>query len=93
MPDRYKDFDTEVICRYGCHFDILPTLAYYCFSDSTEYLNIGHDLLHGSNEESYLSYNENQLLSDNPSENDALTKMMKARELLLKIFIMKKIHG
>lgn len=73
--------------RYGSHFDLLPTIAPLALKGGTSYLKIGENLLDATRPDSlYFSYNEKQLLSPNEANNDSLMKMMKARELMLKIY-------
>lgn len=96
LPGKYAIADSlkeTVASRYGCHFDILPSLARFAFDRGTEYLNLGHDLLDPESGDRYFSYNENRVLSPYEEQNDSLLKMMKARELLMKIYIQKRIHG
>ena len=92
LPERYQylyKFKEEVEDRFGSHYDILPTLATLCFKKGTHYMNIGQNLLDLSrNNNEFYSYNEQQLLlPDNTiHKSDSIIKMVKARELICKIY-------
>lgn len=90
LPKQYSFDETtkrKIEKRYGCHFDILPTIANIAFNKGTKYLNIGQNLFDINSKDSlFYSYNEKQMLSVNTANNDSLMKMMQARELLMKIY-------
>ena len=93
LPHPYYKLDQElkgrVEERYGSHYDILPTLAPLCFEKGTRYMDIGQNLLDSTkNKQDYYSYNEKQLLLPNDTEQDAdsIMEMIKARELICKIY-------
>lgn len=73
--------------RYGCHYDILPTIAGLAFEEGIEYLNIGNNLLDSlKSNDTYFSYNEKQTLSPNSRHNDSIKRMVEARQTLLKLY-------
>lgn len=73
--------------RYGCHYDILPTIAGLAFEEGIEYLNIGNDLLDSlKSNDTFFSYNEKQTLSPNSRHNDSIKRMVEARQTLLKLY-------
>lgn len=73
--------------RYGCHYDILPTIAPFAVENGVEYLNIGNNLLDTARcNSTYYSYNEKQTLSALPNGNDSITRMVEARLTLLKLY-------
>ena len=77
----------EISERYGSHYDILPTLAPLCLKENVEYLAIGNNLLDTLRaNDSYFSYNEKQTLSPVSHHNDSITRMVKARQTLLKLY-------
>ena len=93
LPQSYCKLDQEfkgrVEERYGSHYDILPTLAPLCFEKGTRYMDIGQNLLDSTkNNRDYYSYNEKQLLlpDDTGQDADSIMEMIKARELICKIY-------
>lgn len=90
LPQQYRpDSITikRIQQRYGSHFDLLPTLATTALKGGTRYLSIGSNLLDTELADSlYFSYNEKQTLSPEAANNDSITKMMLARELLMKLY-------
>ena len=93
LPRPYYKLNQElkerVAERYGSHYDILPTLAPLCFEKGTRYMDIGQNLLDSTkNNSEYYSYNEKQLLLPSGTEHevDSIMEMIKARELICKIY-------
>ena len=93
LPQPYYKLNQElkerVAERYGSHYDILPTLAPLCFEKGTRYMDIGQNLLDSTkNNREYYSYNEKQLLLPSGTEHevDSIMEMIKARELICKIY-------
>lgn len=82
---RSKDYPNNTN-KYGCHYDILPTIAPFAFKN-VEYVKIGENLLtpnitlHNS-----YSYNECQILAEEEYKNKA-ELMARARNLLLRLYI------
>lgn len=73
--------------KWGCHYDILPTLAPLTLKKGVSYLNIGQNLLSDSlNEMNTYSYNVESTLADKSCSFDAVKKA-KARECLLRLYI------
>lgn len=97
LPQTYRkvlDDEDRVTKRYGSHWDILPTLAPMCLSNKVSYLAIGQDLLDPTNsDDSYYSYNENQVLAADMSKQDSLMRMAKTRELLMKLYYQQQFRG
>ena len=95
LPEKYSLPDSIrgiVSDRYGCHLDILPTLAPFAFGKGTKYLNIGHNLLDSGTDDLFFSYHESGVLSPCVQRNDSLMRVMKTRELLMKIYVQSRIH-
>lgn len=90
LPPKYAltDGSKKIIEeRYGCHYDILPTIAPFAVENGVEYLNIGNNLLDTARcNSTYYSYNEKQTLSALPNGNDSITRMVEARLTLLKLY-------
>lgn len=90
LPSKYRMSDTAkrtVEERFGCHYDILPTIAAFALKDNAKYLNIGNNLLDTlADNERYFSYNELQTLSPANVDSDSIKRMVEARETLLKIY-------
>ena len=90
LPPEYRPAASEkqrIEERYGSHYDLLPTLAPLAFAAGTEYLCLGNNLLDTTQPDSiYFSYNEKQTLSPNSEKNDSISRMMQARETLMKIY-------
>lgn len=73
--------------KWGCHYDILPTLAPLTMKKGVKYLNVGQNLLSDSlNEKNTYSYNVESTLADEKCTFDAVKKA-KARECLLRLYI------
>lgn len=78
--------------KWGCHYDILTTLARFAFKPGTRYLNIGQDLLSDSlNSHNTISYNTESLLYDR--SNKYLERKAQARELLLRLYLQEFISS
>lgn len=90
LPPKYRmsdDAKRKIEERYGCHYDLLSTIAGYAVSDNVRYLDIGNNLLDTLRaNDSYFSYNEKQTLSPVSHHNDSITRMVKARQTLLKLY-------
>ncbi len=90
LPPQYRPSPGEeqrIEERYGSHYDLLATIAPLAFANGTEYLCLGNDLLDTTQPDSiYFSYNEKQTLSPDSKYNDSITRMMHAREALMKIY-------
>lgn len=82
---REKDYPYSTN-KYGCHYDIMPTLAQFAFK-GVEYLDLGSDLLSQNitMNNSY-GYNENRILASKGFEAKA-KRMADARQLLLRIYL------
>ena len=97
LPQAYrinKEKECDITQRYGSHFDILPTLAPMCLNEGTAYLAIGQNLLDTNRcSSSYYSYNERQLLAPDEGDQDSLMKIMKTRELLMKIYYQQRFRA
>lgn len=81
--------------KWGCHYDILPTLAPFAFAPSVKYLNIGQNLLSDSlNERNTYSYNVESTLADPCCDFDA-HRRANAREVLLRLYLQEvlKVNG
>lgn len=84
IDNRYKEMIEE---RFGCHYDILPTIAGIAFKQGTRYLNIGNNLLDTlKGNDVYYSYNEKQTLSPDTLHNDSISRQVEARQTLLKLY-------
>lgn len=71
--------------KYGCHYDIMPTIAPLAFK-GTEYFRLGKNLLDERiNIHNSYSYNEQQVLADKKFRKVA-EKENRARTLLLKLY-------
>ena len=90
LPPQYSISDTAkriVEDRFGCHYDILPTIAGLAFGNNVSYLNIGNNLLDTlKSNDSYFSYNEKQTLAPNSSHNDSIRRMVEARQTLMRLY-------
>lgn len=90
LPEEYSISEVEkeiVEQRYGCHFDLLPTIASLAFSDGVKYLCIGNDLLDTSNETGpYISYNEEMVIAPEKEDIDKLERIVAARLTLMKLY-------
>ena len=90
LPPKYRmsdDAKRKIEERYGCHYDLLSTIAGYAVSDNVRYLDIGNNLLDTLRaNDSYFSYNEKLTLSPVSHHNDSITRMVKARQTLLKLY-------
>lgn len=97
LPPKFRtnDIDKSVIeNRFGSHFDILPTIAPMTFSEGTKYLNLGNNLLDTTLPDSiFYSYNERQTLSPDYNKNDSITRMVHARETLMKIYYQRRFKN
>lgn len=89
MPPKYalsKDEKAKIEKRYGCHYDILPTIARYAFKEGTRYLNIGQDLFDTTKPDSiFFSYNVAKLLSPIEGKEEHFNNIMNARLTLMKM--------
>lgn len=89
LPPQYAVSDSAkkvIEKRYGCHYDILPTIASFAIDKDVEYLNIGNNILDTlKNDNEYFSYNVNQVLSPKEQWNDSIKRMVEARQTLLKL--------
>ncbi|MBQ8592680.1 MAG: LTA synthase family protein [Bacteroidaceae bacterium] len=96
LPGVYRmdrELEKKVTCRYGSHFDILPTLAPLVLNEGVSYLSIGQNLLDTTKcNKDYYGYNEKQMLSPDVRALDSLSEMMHARELLMKIYYQQKFR-
>lgn len=74
--------------KYGCHYDILATLAPFAFK-GTDYMKLGNNLLDTTvpDDRSY-SYNEEQTLAA-PNYLKKAERKAQARELLLRLYFQK----
>ncbi len=90
LPPQYrmsKDAERNIEERYGCHYDILPTIAGFALKNGTKYLNIGNNLLDTLNNNSnYFSYNERMILSPENQDKDSLLRKVEARQTLLRLY-------
>ena len=90
LPPQYhmsKDAERNIEERYGCHYDILPTIAGFALKNGTKYLNIGNNLLDTLNNNSnYFSYNERMILSPENQGNDSIRRKVEARQTLLQLY-------
>lgn len=90
LPPQYRmsdDAERNIEERYGCHYDILPTIADFALKNGTRYLNIGNNLLDTlNNNDNYFSYNERMTLSPENQGNDSIRRMVEARQTLLKLY-------
>lgn len=96
LPQIYrmsKKQEERIAQRYGSHLDILPTLVPICLNNNISYLAIGQNLLDTTLcNESYYSYNEKQLLTSDMDKQDSLMKLMKTRELLMRIYYQQRFR-
>lgn len=78
--------------KWGCHYDILATLAPFALKN-TDYMKLGNNLLDNSItvEQSY-SYNEEQTRAEN-SYLPKAKRITAAREMLLKLYFQKVFAG
>lgn len=77
--------------KWGCHYDILTTLAPFAFSPGIKYLNVGQNLLSDSlNKQNTYSYNVESTLADKHCTFDA-QRRANARELLLRLYHQKML--
>lgn len=75
--------------KWGCHYDILPTLAPLALKKDVKYLCVGQDLLSDSlNAQNTYSYNLEKTLADKNCTFDAQRRAA-ARECLLRLHIQK----
>ena len=90
LPDAFAmdDAQKEIIKeRYGSHYDLLSTIAPLSLKKGTKYLNVGNNLLDTTkNEEQFFSYNEQQILAPKNCNADSLKKVMRSRELIMKLY-------
>lgn len=91
-PMLREDSYPNVKEKWGCHYDILPTLAPLALS-GTKYLKLGNDLLNDSVtlDNSY-SYNQQQVLSQ-PSYITTAQRRSAAREVLLRLYFAMLLSG
>ncbi len=76
--------------KYGCHYDILPTIAPYAFKQGVRYLNVGKNLLSDSiSTIDTWSYNVDGILAERSSHDLAECKS-RARECLLQLNFQKE---
>lgn len=78
--------------KWGCHYDILATLAPFALKN-TDYMKLGNNLLDNSItvEQSY-SYNEEQTRAENAYLSKA-KRITAAREMLLRLYFQKVFAG
>lgn len=90
LPPKYaisNDAKKEIEERYGCHYDILPTIAGLALKEGVEYLNIGNNILDTlKKNDCYYSYNEKLTLSPDSCRNDYIRRMVEARQTLMKLY-------
>lgn len=90
MPEQYlptKDAIEHIEKRYGCHYDLLPTMATFAFSEGTKFLNIGNDLLDTEqSDDAYFSYNEKMILAPDGADIEKLGRIMRARLTLMELY-------
>lgn len=90
MPEQYlptKDAIEQIEKRYGCHYDLLPTMATFAFSEGTKFLNIGNDLLDTEqSDDAYFSYNEKMILAPDGADIEKLGRIMRARLTLMELY-------
>ena len=76
--------------KYGCHYDILPTIAPYAFKQGVQYLNVGKNLLSDSiSAINTWSYNADGILAER-SNHDLAERQSRARECLLQLNFQKE---
>ncbi len=76
--------------KYGCHYDILPTIAPYAFKQGVRYLNVGKNLLSDSiSTIDTWSYNADGILAER-SNHDLAERKSRARECLLQLNFQKE---
>lgn len=96
LPPQYRlseEAERNIEERYGCHYDILPTIAGYALKNGVKYLNIGNNLLDTlNNNDSYYSYNERMVLSPNSDKNESIRQMVEARQTLLRLYYQHIFH-
>ena len=90
LPPKYRMSDTAkrmIEDRYGCHYDILPTIAAFALKDGVKYLSVGNNLLDTlATNEGYYSYNEKQTLAPACCNTDSIKRLVEARETLLRLY-------
>ena len=90
LPPKYAlnlEQKQKISKRYGCHYDILPTIARYAFKDGIKYLNIGQDLFDTENDDnSYFSYNVNKIQATDETTETKSKETMRARTTLMKLY-------
>lgn len=90
LPPKYaisNDAKKKIEERYGCHYDILPTIAGLALKEGVEYLNIGNNILDTlKKNDCYYSYNEKLTLSPDSCRNDSIRRMVEARQTLMKLY-------
>lgn len=90
LPEKYRGTsDGTYQCetkKWGCHYDIITTLAPFAFEAGTKYLNIGQNLLSCNlNERNTVSYNVDGMLFD--KNNSSAERRLKACDLLLRLYL------
>ena len=74
--------------RWGCHYDLLATIAPFAFKNCS-YMKLGNNLLDATMpDDKYYSYNEEQTLALPTSISKAQRKAQ-AREILLQLYFQK----
>ena len=90
LPPKYAlsaEEKERISQRYGCHYDILPTIARYAFDDGVKYLNIGQDLFDMEKDDnSFFSYNVNKVLTPDMKREKEFKKIIKARITLIELY-------
>ena len=90
LPPQYAltaEEKERVSKRFGCHFDILPTIARYAFKDGCEYLNIGQDLFDmEKNDDDFFSFNVNKIQAQKEGKEKEYSRIMQARITLIKLY-------
>ncbi len=90
LPERYRpvgEWKERIEKRYGCHYDLLPTLAEFAFGNGVKYLRIGQNILDTAKcDNSFFSYNEKMILCPGKQETDRLERVMAARLTLMKLY-------
>ena len=97
LPPQYAltaEAKERISKRFGCHFDILPTIARYAFKDGVEYLNIGQDLFDmEKDDDEFFSYNVNKILTSKKERTTEFGRIMEARITLIKLYYQRIFRG
>lgn len=85
-PNLRKNSYRTMVNRWGCHYDILSTLAPFAFNQGVDYINLGNNLLdENASEDDFSSYNEDRFMA-NPAHYKQLERKSNARALLLELY-------